>query len=99
MESLERSLGLLGGSLDHTLRTAGLEDTNSFYNVIHRLFSTSFLDLFLPTVSLCLLAYSVFFNNIRLFIINMEYLPHASVSGIDLVQQGRYDPCLQDLTA
>lgn len=82
-----------------TLRTAGLEDTNSFYNVLHRLFSTSFLDLFLPTVFLCLLAYSVFFNSICLFIINMEYLPHASVSGIGLVQQGRYDPCLQDLRA
>lgn len=69
---------------NNTLRTAGLEDTNSFYNIIHRLFSTSFLDLFLPIVSLCLPAYSVFFNNIRLFIINMEYLPHATVSGIDL---------------
>lgn len=69
---------------NNTLRTAGLEDTNSFYNVIHRLFSTSFLDLFLPIVSLCLPAYFVFFNNIRLFIINMEYLPHATVSGIDL---------------
>lgn len=84
---------------NNTLRTAGLEDTNSFYNVLHRLFSTSFLDLFLPTVSLCLLAYSVFFNSICLFIINMEYLPHASVSGIGLVQQGRYDPYLQDLRA
>lgn len=69
---------------NNTLRTAGLEDTNSLYNVIHRLFSTSFLDLFLPIVSLCLPAYSVFFNNIHLFIINMEYLTHASVSGIDL---------------
>lgn len=79
---------------NNTLRTTGLEDTNSCYNVLHILFSTSFLELLLPIVFLCL---SVFFNDVHLFILNTEYLLHAFVPGIGLGQQGRYDPCLQDL--